>query len=50
MIGPSLFGFPLSLGGIGVWYGLALGLAVAAILLVWRFFRRERLGLLATFM
>ncbi len=31
-------GFVLGLGGVGVWLGLALGLAVAAGLLMWRFF------------
>ncbi|WP_306258215.1 MATE family efflux transporter [Pararhizobium sp. IMCC21322] len=37
--------FPLGLGGVGVWTGLALGLAVAAILLMARFVMRDRLGL-----
>lgn len=37
--------FPLGLGGEGVWMGLALGLAVAAILLTARFVMRDRLGL-----
>lgn len=37
--------FPLGLGGVGVWTGLALGLAVAAILLMARFIMRDRLGL-----
>jgi len=37
--------FPLGLGGEGVWMGLALGLAVAAILLTARFIMRDRLGL-----
>jgi MATE family multidrug resistance protein len=35
----------LDMGGIGVWCGLALGLAVVAVLVVIRFARRERLGL-----
>lgn len=37
--------FPLGLGGVGVWTGLALGLAVAAVLLTARFVMRDRLGL-----
>jgi multidrug resistance protein, MATE family len=37
--------FQLKLGGLGVWYGLALGLLVVAILATWRFAARERLGL-----
>lgn len=32
--------FPLGLGGVGIWLGLALGLAVAAVLLLWRFWTR----------
>lgn len=38
-------GFYSSLEGIGVWIGLATGLAFAAILLTWRWMLRERLGL-----
>jgi MATE family multidrug resistance protein len=34
-----LLGFKLGLGGVGLWWGLALGLMVAAIVLPWRFFR-----------
>jgi Na+-driven multidrug efflux pump len=33
-----LLGFKLDLGGVGLWWGLALGLMVAAIVLPWRFF------------
>jgi multidrug resistance protein, MATE family len=48
-----LIGFPVSallafragMGGVGVWYGLALGLAAVAVLALHRFVRRERLGL-----
>jgi MATE family multidrug resistance protein len=29
--------FPLGLGGVGLWLGLVVGLAVAAVLLMWRF-------------
>lgn len=38
--------FPLGLGGVGVWGGLAAGLASAAILLTLRFQWRERLRLI----
>jgi MATE family multidrug resistance protein len=31
------FGLPLGFGAVGVWWGLALGLFVVAVLLVWRF-------------
>ena len=40
-----ILGFVLDFGGEGVWSGLAIGLAVAAILMNWRYFRREKLGL-----
>ena len=40
-----LCAFPLKLGGVGVWYGLALGLFVVAVVATWRFSARERLGL-----
>ncbi len=36
------FGFPAGLGAPGVWIGLTLGLALFAILLVWRFERLTR--------
>lgn len=39
--------FPARQGGIGIWLGLATGLVVVAILLVARWLRRDRLGLLA---
>ncbi|GMM92087.1 MATE family efflux transporter [Qipengyuania sp. MTN3-11] len=38
-------GFATSLAGIGVWIGLAVGLFTAALLLGWRWHRREALGL-----
>lgn len=41
-----LLAFELGLGGVGVWYGLALGLAAVAIALTARFALRRRLGLL----
>jgi MATE family multidrug resistance protein len=31
--------------GVGVWIGLATGLAVVSVLMLWRWLRRERLGL-----
>ena len=45
-IGLSLYlGFATPLAGVGVWIGLATGLTVAAVLLGWRWHRREALGL-----
>lgn len=38
-------GLNSSLEGVGVWIGLAAGLLVAAILLTWRWARRDRFGL-----
>jgi len=43
--GSVLLGFVFDVGGVGIWTGLALGLAVVAFLLVWRFHRRERYAL-----
>ena len=40
-----ILGFPLGLGGIGVWLGLVLGLACAGILLMVRFWRTGLNGL-----
>ncbi|NNU79379.1 MATE family efflux transporter [Halovulum dunhuangense] len=40
-----VLGFPLGLGGVGIWAGLAAGLACAAVLLTRRFMRRNALGL-----
>ncbi|MCV0398142.1 MAG: MATE family efflux transporter [Rhizobiaceae bacterium] len=40
-----LCGFVLELRGLGVWYGLAAGLAFVAVVLTLRFAMRERLGL-----
>nr|WP_306268351.1 MATE family efflux transporter [Pararhizobium sp. IMCC3301] len=44
-----LLAFPAGLGGVGIWTGLAAGLALAAVLLLSRFMMRQRLriGLLA---
>jgi multidrug resistance protein, MATE family len=41
----SLLAFTFDLGGVGVWIGLAIGLAAACFALVGRFFYRGRLGL-----
>ncbi len=38
-------GFFAGLEGVGVWIGLATGLACAALLLIWRWMLREQLGL-----
>jgi MATE family multidrug resistance protein len=38
-------GFFTPLAGLGVWIGLAVGLIVVALLMLWRWSRRERLGL-----
>jgi MATE family multidrug resistance protein len=40
-----VLGFVFDLRGVGVWIGLATGLAFVAVLLVGRFAMRERLGL-----
>ncbi len=42
-----ILAFPLGLGGVGLWIGLAFGLTMASIFLMWRFYHRERLGLLS---
>jgi MATE family multidrug resistance protein len=39
--------FSAGQGGIGIWIGLATGLVVVAVLLVARWLRRDRLGLMA---
>jgi MATE family, multidrug efflux pump len=40
-----ILAFKVGLGGVGVWTGLAIGLAVAAVLLTTRFAMRDRLGI-----
>lgn len=42
----AALGFATPLAGVGIWWGLAIGLAVVAVLLVWRWQARARLGLL----
>ena len=41
----TLLAFPLGMNGLGIWLGLASGLGVVAILIVWRWSQREKLGL-----
>jgi MATE family multidrug resistance protein len=41
-----LLGFGLGLEGVGIWLGLAAGLLVVSVLLLWRWRRRAALGLL----
>ncbi|MEH3037081.1 MAG: MATE family efflux transporter [Sphingomonas adhaesiva] len=40
-----LLGFHFRMEGLGIWIGLAAGLLVVSVLLLWRWSRRERLGL-----
>ncbi|NJC04314.1 MATE family multidrug resistance protein [Sphingomonas kaistensis] len=40
--------FETPLRGRGIWIGLALGLAIVAVLMLWRWSRRETLGLVST--
>lgn len=41
----ALLAFPLGLNGVGIWWGLAIGLAIVAVLMVRRWMQRDRLGL-----
>jgi MATE family multidrug resistance protein len=41
-----LLGFTLDWQGVGIWLGLAVGLLVVSVLLLWRWWARARLGLL----
>jgi MATE family multidrug resistance protein len=41
-----LLAFPVGLGGVGIWTGLATGLAIVAVLMIRRWSRREAHGLL----
>lgn len=43
-----LFGFVLQWGGVGIWLGLAAGLAFVAVIITIRFAMREQLGLLSS--
>jgi len=38
-----VLGFPLGYRGVGIWTGLCAGLAVVAVMLLWRWLRREKL-------
>ena len=42
-----LLGFGTDLAGTGIWIGLAIGLAVVAVLMTMRWIRRDALGLTA---
>jgi MATE family multidrug resistance protein len=33
--------FTFGLGGVGIWLGLVVGLSVAAVLMMWRFWKRS---------
>ncbi|WP_410369511.1 MATE family efflux transporter [Chelatococcus asaccharovorans] len=44
----AVLAFPLGWRGAGIWTGLATGLGVVALLLMWRWLRRERNGLVPT--
>jgi MATE family multidrug resistance protein len=37
VLGGYILGFPLGYGGKGLWWGLAMGLLAAALMLTWRF-------------
>jgi MATE family multidrug resistance protein len=39
LISAYLLGFPLGLGGVGLWTGQSIGVAVAGVIFVWRFHR-----------
>jgi len=43
VVGGWLLCFPMGYGGRGLWWGLALGLTVTAIALVWRLLARTRI-------
>lgn len=43
----AALGFWTPLAGSGIWIGLATGLTVVAVLMLWRWSQRERLGLVA---
>jgi multidrug resistance protein, MATE family len=42
-----LLAFHAGLQGVGIWIGFALGLGSVAVLMIWRWTRRDRLGLLS---
>ncbi len=42
----AALGFMTPLAGRGIWIGLVTGLSVVAVMMLWRWWDRERLGLL----
>ncbi|AMJ59128.1 MATE family efflux transporter [Bosea sp. PAMC 26642] len=42
----AALGFWTPLAGVGIWIGLATGLGIVAMLMLWRWWQRERFGLL----
>ncbi len=44
----AALGFWTPLAGVGIWIGLVVGLAIVAVLMLTRWWRRERLGLTAS--
>lgn len=47
MTSAYMLGFRMGYGATGVWWGLALGLLFAAVLMNWRYMLRERIGLVS---
>ena len=41
----ALLAFKFGLAGVGIWIGLAVGLAIVAALILWRWMERDHLGL-----
>jgi multidrug resistance protein, MATE family len=41
----ALLAFSLGWEGVGIWVGLAVGLSIVAVLILWRWVARDRLGL-----
>ena len=42
----AMLAFHFGVNGVGIWIGLSAGLAVVSVLLLWRWLRREKLGLM----
>lgn len=42
----AVLAFHFGFNGVGIWIGLSAGLAVVSVLLLWRWLRRDRLGLM----
>lgn len=47
LAGGILLAFPLGWQGMGIWAGFVGGLAVVSVLMLWRWWQRERLGLVS---